>query len=121
MARVILQHVPEPAAQRLLLEKGDVDVAANLTPDLVKGIMDSPDVEIDGNPKTLVVYLAANVAHPILGKQQVAEAIRYAVDYHGMADSFLAGQYMVHQSFWPSGLWASYTETPFWLDLDKFP
>ncbi len=118
MKRVILQYVSKPATQRLLVEKGDVDIAVNLTPDQVKGIMDNPDVEIDGNPKTLIVYLAANVAHPVLGKPKVAEAIRYAIDYHGMANSFLAGQYMVHQSFWPSGLWASYTETPFSLDLD---
>ena len=29
IARVVLRHTPEPAAQRLLLEKGDVDIARN--------------------------------------------------------------------------------------------
>ena len=119
MKRVILQHVPEPAAQRLLVEKGDVDVAIDLTPDQIKGIAGHPDVEIDGNLKALVIYLAANAAHPILGKPKVVEAIRHAIDYQGMADSFLEGQYMVHQSFWPSGLWASHSGTPFSLDLDR--
>ena len=31
MKRVVIRHVPEPAAQRLLIEKGDTDVALNLT------------------------------------------------------------------------------------------
>lgn len=33
MKRVIIRHIPEPATQRLLLEKGDVDVARNLKPE----------------------------------------------------------------------------------------
>ena len=32
MKRVILRHIAEPATQRLLLEKGDIDVARNLKP-----------------------------------------------------------------------------------------
>jgi peptide/nickel transport system substrate-binding protein len=32
MARVIYRHLKEPATQRLLLEKGDVDIARNLGP-----------------------------------------------------------------------------------------
>ena len=40
--RVILRHVPEPSAQRLLLEKGDVDLARNLTPDQVKASRATP-------------------------------------------------------------------------------
>ena len=47
------------------------------------------------------------------------QALRHAVDYHGMADSFLAGQFIVHQAFWPRGLWAAYTETPYRLDLAR--
>ena len=119
MKRVILQHVPEASAQRLMIEKGDVDMARDLTPDLIKGLMGNPDVVIADDPKAALVYLAANQAHEILGNPKVNEAIRYIVDYEGMVNSFLAGQYKIHQAFWPSGLWASYDVTPFSLDLDK--
>ena len=33
--RVVLRHIPEPAEQWLLLERGEVDVARDLTPDLI--------------------------------------------------------------------------------------
>ena len=35
------------------------------------------------------------------------QAIRWLVDYQGMADSFLKGRFQVHQSFWPAGFFAS--------------
>ena len=38
LKRVVIRHVPEAAAQRLALEKGDVDIARNLTPDQVAGL-----------------------------------------------------------------------------------
>ena len=116
MRRVVLRHVPEPSAQRLMLEKGDIDLARNLTPEQVKAV---EGVAIDGHPTATVVYMAANASHPILGKAEVVQALRHAVDYQGMVESFLAGQFVVHQAFWPRGLWAAYTETPYRLDTRK--
>ena len=117
--RVIVRHVAEPSAQRLLLEKGDVDMARNLTPDQVKGVKGNADITIDGNPKGTVVYMAANASHPILGNADVMQAIRNLVDYKGMENSFLAGQFVTHQAFWPAGLWGALEETPYKLDVAK--
>ena len=119
MARVILRHVAEPSSQRLLLEKGDIDMARNLTPDQVKGIMGNSDIAIDGHPKGTIVYMAANAGHPILGKQEVVQAMRHLVDYDSMANSFLAGQFVVHQAFWPAGLWGSLETIPYRQDVAK--
>ena len=117
--RVVLRHVSELPAQRRLLEAGEVDVARDLTPDLIAGLAGNAEVAVDDYPKGVVVYLAANASHPILGDDRVVQALRHAVDYHGMAESFLAGQFIVHQAFWPRGLWAAYTETPYRIDLAR--
>jgi peptide/nickel transport system substrate-binding protein len=119
MKRVIVRHVAEPSAQRLLLEKGDIDMARNLTPDQIKGIKGNMDIVIDGYPKGTVMYMAVNASHPILGNPDVVQGMRYLVDYKGMADSFLAGQFVVHQAFWPAGLWGALEETPYNLDVAK--
>ena len=115
--RVILRHVSEPSSQRLLLEKADVDMARNLTPDQVKGVQSNSDIAIDGYPKGTIVYMAANAGHPILGKTDVVQALRYLVDYDRMANSFLAGQFVVHQAFWPAGLWAALETIPYKQDV----
>ena len=117
--RVVLRHIPEPAEQWLLLERGEVDVARDLTPDLIAVLAGSAEVAVDSHPRGTVIYLGANAGHLILGNRLVVHALRHAVDYHGMADTFLAGQYVVHQAFWPLGLWASYSATPYRLDLAR--
>lgn len=119
MQRVIIRHVPEPAAQRLLLEEGDLDIARTLTPDQIAGLEGMENIVIEDNVKSTLLYMAMNDSHEILGKPQVQEALRYLVDYQGMADSFLKGQVKVHQTFWPSGLWASVEDTPYELDVEK--
>ena len=65
MKRVIMRHVPEASAQRLLLEKGDVDVAEDLTPDQLKGLAGKEGVEIDTFPQTTLMYLAFNQKHDV--------------------------------------------------------
>jgi peptide/nickel transport system substrate-binding protein len=119
MERVILRHVPEPGAQRLLIEKGDADIARNLTADQIAGLEGNDDIVIQTDPKATLIYLQVSMRDPVLSKPEVREALRYLVDYQGMADSFLRGQFKVHQSFWPSGFFASLTETPFSLDVEK--
>jgi len=119
MKRVIIRHVPEPSAQRLLIEKGDADMVRNLQPDQIRGLEGNDDIVIGDYPKAGLTYVATNDANEILGKPQVRLAMHYLIDYQGMVNSFLKGQYQVHQSFWPAGLWASYDENPYSLDIDK--
>ena len=119
MKRVIMRHVAETSAQRLLLEKGDVDVAEDLTADQLKGLEGKEGVEIDTFPQTTLMYLAMNQKNEMLEKPKVQEALRYAIDYSGLVNSVLAGSYKIHQAFWPSGMWASYDETPYSMDMDK--
>lgn len=117
--RVVIRHVSEPAAQRLMLEKGDADLVRNLTADQIQGIAGNADLVVEDYPKADVYYLALNQKDERLAKPQVRQAIRWLIDYQGMADSFLKGRFKVHQSFWPSGFEASLTDTPFKLDVAK--
>src|SRR5579863_9252477 len=119
IARVILRHTPEAAAQRLLLEKGDVDIARELTTDQIAGLAGNPDVTVTNYPSGEIWYVALNMKDARLANPKVREAIRYLVDYQGMASSFLKGALIVHQSFWPSGLYASLEDNPFSLDPAK--
>ncbi len=117
--RVVLRHVPEPAAQRLMLEKGDADLARNLTADQIQGIAGNADLVVEDFPKADLHYMALNQKDERLAKPEVRQAVRWLIDYQGMADTFLKGRFKVHQSFWPSGFFASLTDTPYKLDVAK--
>ena len=49
--RVIVRHVAEPSAQQLMLQKGDVDLARDLTPDMVQGLADNEGPEDPEGPQ----------------------------------------------------------------------
>ncbi|MDB5473381.1 MAG: transporter substrate-binding protein [Devosia sp.] len=119
LKRVVIQHIPEASAQRLALEKGDVDIARNLTPDQIEAVSGNADIRVTSIPESLLYYIGLNQSVPELQDPKVRQALRYLVDYEGIANSFMKGAAQVHQSFWPSGFWAALDETPYTYDPAK--
>ena len=119
LKRVIIRHVKEPSSQRVLLEKGDVDMARDLTPDMIKVLAEDPNLVVKDYPKADEYYLGLNQSVEALKKPKVREALRWLIDYQGMADSFLKGQFQVQQAFWPAGFPMALTDNPFKLDVAK--
>ena len=117
--RVVIRHVPEPATQRLLLEKGDIDMAWSLQSDQVKALASSKDVKVESFPYSGTWYCNMNLGDERLKNPKVRQALRYLVDYQGMANSFLKGQFIVNQTFLPKGFpgWTDYN--PYKLDVAK--
>jgi peptide/nickel transport system substrate-binding protein len=119
LARVFVRHVAEPATQRLLLEAGDIDIARRLTPVDIEGISGNPDVKVIDEQRGRIYYLALNQKVEPLNNPKVIEAVKYLIDYDGMADSFLKGSNIVHQSFLPAGFLGAIDDKPYTLDVEK--
>jgi peptide/nickel transport system substrate-binding protein len=119
LKRVVIRHVTEPAAQRLLIEKGDVDIARDLTPDQVAGVTSNKDITITTIPQASLYYVGLNLKTTQFQNVKVRQAMHYLVDYDGMVNSFLKGREKVHQTFWPSGFWAALDENEYKFDPAK--
>ncbi|MCB1493960.1 MAG: ABC transporter substrate-binding protein [Rhodobiaceae bacterium] len=119
MKRVIVRHIQESATQRLLLEKGDIDVARNLNPEDVAGISGKPDLAVDDELRGQLMYISLNQKHPVLSKPKVIEAFKYLADYEGMQNSFLKGQYTIHQNFLPATYLGAVDDNPYTFDVEK--
>ncbi len=119
MDRVVIQHNPEGATQRLQLEAGDIDMAKDLDPGQIAGLAGAADVRVETYPQAAVHWVSFNQKTDSLTDPAVWEAARYLVDYKGMADGMLKGQMKVHQAFWPDGFPGALTDTPFSYDPEK--
>ncbi len=119
MERVIVRHVQESATQRLMLERGDIDVARNLNPEDIAGVRGADGVVVDDELRGRLMYISVNQKHPELSKPEVRQAIKYLVDYEGMQNSFLNGQYTIHQNFLPRTYLGAVDENPFSLNIEK--
>ena len=91
MKRVVVRHIPEPATQRLLLEKGDIDIARSLTPDQLTPMANNKDIRIESFPAANTYYLGMNLTEEHLKNPKVREAMKMLVDYEGMVNTVLKG------------------------------
>jgi peptide/nickel transport system substrate-binding protein len=117
--RVVVRHVAEAASQRLLLEKGDVDYARDLTKDQLDAIKGNANIVTQQAPKTSIMYVSFNQKNANLAKPEVREALKWLVDYAGIEENILRGSYVVHQAFLPKGFLGAIDDKPYKFDLAK--
>jgi peptide/nickel transport system substrate-binding protein len=119
MKRIVVRNIQESATQRLLLERGDVDIARNLSPEDIGAISGNSDLAVDSDLRGRILYFSMNQEDPILSNPKVVEALKYLADYEGMANSFLKGQYTVHQAFLPLTYLGELKDQPYSLNVDR--
>jgi peptide/nickel transport system substrate-binding protein len=121
LRRVLIRHVPESGAQRLQLEKGDIDVGRLLQSDDLKALEKNKDIHIEQTVMHGYSYFAFNAQDPILSNPKVRLAFRYLVDYQGLENTIMAFQGKARNSLVPIGAFGALNEKdglPFKLDLD---
>ncbi|HJS87471.1 MAG TPA: ABC transporter substrate-binding protein [Acetobacteraceae bacterium] len=117
--RIVLRHVKDPAEQLLLLQKGGVDIARDLQADQLKTIANNPNFHADATGQANSLYVAMNQAMPQLAKPEVHQAVKWAIDYAGIARNITPETWFVQQSFLPRGIPGALTEQPFEQDLGR--
>ncbi len=119
LKRVVYRHVKESATQRLMLEKGDIDVARNLQPGDYASVGQNADLATTSAAKSTVYYVSLNLKNPNLAKPEVREAFHYLVDYDALQDTLLKGIGETHQNFLPKGILGALDDKPYKLDIAK--
>jgi peptide/nickel transport system substrate-binding protein len=117
--RVVIRHVPEPATQRLLLEKGDIDIARDLTPDQLNPMSENKSIRIESFPAANTYYLGMNVSEEHMKNPKVRQAMKMLVDYKGLVDTVLKGRFIEQQAFLPLGFLGAIAYNPYKLDVAK--
>ena len=119
LARVIYRHIKESATQRLLLEKGDADIARGLAPQDLAALASNKDIKTTATPKGTVYYFGLNQKNPNLAKPEVREAFKWLVDYDAIGDTIFKNIGVAHQNFLPVGLLGAAKDKPYKLDVAK--
>lgn len=89
LARVVMRHVPESQIERLMLERGDIDIAGALSAGDIAYFGGSERVGIQSIPTGGFYVLAMNMGRPALADPLVRQAIFRAIDYAGIESAFL--------------------------------
>lgn len=119
LKRVILRHIADPSAQLLMLQKGDVDIARNLTSEQLRVLQGDANVVLNRRETASLMLLSLNQAHEKLQNPKLWEALKWAIDYQGIQANILPMTHIVHQAIVPQGLPGALNDTPFQKDVAK--
>ncbi len=119
LKRIFMRHIPEGATNRLLLEKGDIDISREMGPTDMAGVEGNADIRIQNDTGGQLYYLGINQKVEAFKNPKVLDAMRWAIDYDGLTATLLKGQWVVHQNFLPKGYLGAVNDNPYKLDIDK--
>ncbi len=122
LQRILIRHVAETGTQRLLLTQGDVDIARDLAPDDLRDLDKSGKVNIEKVLKPQLFFWTMNAEDPIFKNPKVRLAMRYLIDYQGLASTVMPYLGVPRASFVQLGAFGALDKQqgqPFKLDLAK--
>ena len=111
LKRVLIRHVPESGAERLQLEKGDIDMARVLNGNDLAGIEAGKAAKVVRTPRTQFYYITFNMNDPILSNAKVRQAVKYMVDYDALEKTTMKYEGRVRQSLVPIGAFGAMAYT----------
>lgn len=119
LKRVVMRHVPESQAERLMLERGDIDIAGALSPKDIAYFTDQEGIDVRGIPTGGFYALAMNVTQEPFSNPKVREAIFHAIDYDSI-ETAIMGPYGTKRLLPVPEAYAGALPDPDWTyDLDK--
>ncbi|CDN49702.1 ABC transporter substrate-binding protein [Neorhizobium galegae] len=119
MRRIMMRHLAESQSQRLMLEKGDIDIAFSMSAADLKALESSKDVKIQTNGGSGFYYLAVSMKDEKFQKPKVREALRYLIDYQGLNDSVLPYFGKLRDRPVPAGIFGALPNAGYKLDVAK--
>jgi peptide/nickel transport system substrate-binding protein len=119
LPRVVIRHVADPSAQLLMVQKGDVDIARDLSSDQLKTVTGQSGFVLEKQPQLTSMYMAANMNLPQFKQVPVLQALKYAIDYAAIAKNITPNLWTVWQAFLPQGVPGAISDTPFKKDVAK--
>jgi peptide/nickel transport system substrate-binding protein len=88
--QVVIRVVPESAARRQLVERGDADIVDGLDPEALEALEQDSEVVVDHSYSTEVDYIILTVAGP-LQSPEARQAMCYAFPYDEVIEGIYKG------------------------------
>jgi peptide/nickel transport system substrate-binding protein len=90
-AGIVMRYVGDAEQRALLLEKGQLDLASGLSPQLLKKLEGSSGVKVYRAPSSRLVYLGMNNHAAPFNNPKVRQAVASAVPYDDLIKSVMQG------------------------------
>jgi peptide/nickel transport system substrate-binding protein len=118
--RIVLSNIMESTVQQQTLQRGDADIAWELTAQQLAQLKTSPNFFVAQTLDLAMEYLGMDVKNvPAFGKSEVLRAVKFALDYDGIIHDLISGNGAPLQGVIPKGLFGYDPSLPFSHDVNK--
>ena len=119
MSRVVLRHFQESQTLRLMIEKGDLDIANNMAVSDINALRSNPQLSVDAVQRGTMYYVAMSMKEAHFANPRVREALRYLVDYQGINRALMPGYGVLHQRPIKAGMPSTLPDPGYRLDIAR--
>ncbi|QIM43556.1 ABC transporter substrate-binding protein [Leclercia adecarboxylata] len=119
MNRVVLRHFQESQTLRLMVEKGDLDIASNMAVADINALRKDPQLTVEAVQKGTVYYVAMSMKEAHFTNPKVREAVRYLIDYQGINKALMPGYGVLHQRPIKAGMPSTLPDPGYKLDIPR--
>ncbi|MDR7299054.1 peptide/nickel transport system substrate-binding protein [Pelomonas aquatica] len=117
LRRVVFRHMTESQTLRLMLMRGDLDVAGGMSAPDVRALAKRPDLVVEEVRRATMYYVAVNARHPRYADERVRRAVlRHLIDFQGVASGVLPFYGELQMRPVPPGLPASLPQPDYRFD-----
>jgi peptide/nickel transport system substrate-binding protein len=120
LQRVILRNIEESNAQKIAIESGEIDIAEDLSPEMIKDKAKDAKFSVYKADTLRIQYLGMNSGEDGMFKDaRVRQAVRWAIDQDSIVNDLAGGNARKIQTIIPFGLFGANPATPYKLDVEK--
>jgi peptide/nickel transport system substrate-binding protein len=119
LKRVVVRHMTESQSLRLMLERGDLDLAYGMAAPDIRAIDGSPKLQVQSLPRGTMYYVAMSMKQPEFAKPKVREAVRNLIDYKGLDEQVMPYYGKLNQQPMQLGLEARLPDPGYHMDVAK--
>ncbi|MGY4493957.1 ABC transporter substrate-binding protein [Pseudomonas sp. TE3610] len=119
LKRVVVRNMTESQSLRLMLERGDLDLAYGMAAPDIHALDGEPKVKVQSLPRGTMYYVAMSMKQPQFAKPQVREAVRDLIDYQGLDQRVMPYYGTLNQQPMQLGLAARLPDPGYRLDVPK--
>lgn len=105
LRRIVFRIVRDPTTLKMMLERGEVDIAIGLTRDQVGALQNKPGVKIKEVNSLKDVFIIMNCENKYLKDVRVRKAISYAINYQELIQYVEHGHAKQLHGTIPEGMW----------------
>jgi len=117
LKRVVMRNMSESQTLRLMIERGDLDIAKGMSAPDIAALRGNTQVRTESVPRATLYYVALSLKQPMFADVRVRQAVRLLIDYQGIDRTVMPYYGVLNQRPLPLGMPARLPDPGYRLDV----